>query len=107
MFSSFSSFYILMKKKQLKAADTLKLIPALFGGFCGGLLANSFSEKMMNLLAICLLTIALVMNFIKKPKPDSETVWHLPKKCILPCSESVSTMGCSVQDRQPCLCIRF
>ncbi|MFD9624497.1 hypothetical protein ACFV9I_01420 [Peribacillus muralis] len=75
------------------------MIPfALFGGFCGGLLANSFSEKMMNLLAICLLTIALVLNFIKKPEPDSETFGIC---------QTVSTMGCSVQDRQPCLCIRF
>ncbi len=42
MFSSFSSFYILLKKKQLKLKDALQLIPfALFGGFFGGLLANS------------------------------------------------------------------
>ncbi|MDM5310184.1 TSUP family transporter [Peribacillus frigoritolerans] len=65
MFSSFSSFYILLKKKQLKLKDALQLIPfAFFGGLCGGLLANSFSEKAMNLLAICLLTVALIMNFI-------------------------------------------
>jgi uncharacterized membrane protein YfcA len=44
MFSSFSSFYILLKKKQLKLKVALQLIPfALFGGLCGGLLANSFS----------------------------------------------------------------
>jgi uncharacterized membrane protein YfcA len=50
MISSFSSFYILFKKKQLKSKDALQLIPfALFGGLCGGLLANSFSEKAMNL----------------------------------------------------------
>ncbi|MED3997652.1 TSUP family transporter [Peribacillus frigoritolerans] len=46
MFSSFSSFYILLKKKQLKLKDALQLIPfALFGGLCGGLLANSFSRR--------------------------------------------------------------
>ncbi|MGG4198133.1 hypothetical protein [Peribacillus frigoritolerans] len=48
MFSSFSSFYISLKKKQLKLKDALQLIPfALFSGLCGGLLANSFSEKAM------------------------------------------------------------
>ncbi|MEI2471097.1 sulfite exporter TauE/SafE family protein [Peribacillus frigoritolerans] len=81
MFSSFSSFYILLKKKQQKLKDALQLIPfALFGGLCCGLLANSFSGKAMNLLAICLLTVALIMNFIKKPQPSDETDWHLPKK---------------------------
>ncbi|WP_286198025.1 sulfite exporter TauE/SafE family protein [Bacillus sp. ISL-34] len=93
MFSSFSSFYILFKKKQLKLKDALQLIPlSLFGGFCGGLLANSFSEKAMNLLAICLLTVALIMNFIKKPKPSDESDWHLPKK-VYP-----SLFGISVYD---------
>ncbi|MEY8731662.1 sulfite exporter TauE/SafE family protein [Peribacillus frigoritolerans] len=81
MISSFSSFYILFKKKQLKLKDALQLIPfALFGGLYGGLLANSFSEKAMNLLAICLLTVALIMNLIKKPLPSDESDWHLPKK---------------------------
>lgn len=57
MFSSFSSFYILLKKKQLKSKDALQLIPfSLFGGLCG----DSFFEKAMNLLAICLLTVALI-----------------------------------------------
>lgn len=92
MFSSFSSFYILLKKKQLKLKDSLQLIPfALFGGLCGGLLANSFSEKAMNLLAICLLTVAL-MNFIKKTLPSDESDWHLHKK-VYP-----SLFGISVYD---------
>ncbi|MCK1992653.1 hypothetical protein [Peribacillus muralis] len=43
-------------------------------------------------MAICLLTIALVLNFIKKPEPDSESVWHLPKK-VYP-----SLFGISVYD---------
>ena len=77
MISSFSSFYILFKKKQLKLKDALQLIPfALFGGLCEGLLANSVSEKAMNLLAICLLTVALIMNLI----PSDESDWHLPKE---------------------------
>ncbi|CAH0281621.1 sulfite exporter TauE/SafE family protein [Peribacillus simplex] len=73
--------------------DALQLIPfALFGGLCGGLLANSFSEKAMNLLAICLLTVALIMNFIKQRKPSDESDWHLPKK-VYP-----SLFGISVYD---------
>ncbi len=93
MFSSFSSFYILLKKKQLDVANALKLIPfALFGGFCGGLLANSFSEKMMNLLAIGLLMIAMLMNVVKRTNPDSGSAWHLPKKAY------PSLFGISVYD---------
>jgi len=89
MVSSFSSFYILFKKKQLKLKDALQLIPfALFGGLYGGLLANSFSEKAMNLLAICPLTVALIMNLI----PSDESDWHLPKK-VYP-----SLFGISVYD---------
>lgn len=108
MFSSFSSFYILLKKKQLKLKDALQLIPfALFGGLCGGLLANSFPGKAMNLLAIYLLTVALIMNFIKKPQPSDETDWHLPKKVYPSYSESVSMTECSDRDRRPCSCIPF
>ncbi|WP_439127215.1 TSUP family transporter [Peribacillus frigoritolerans] len=85
MFSSFSSFYILLKKKQLKLKDALQLIPfALFGGLCGGLLANSFSGKAMNLLAICLLTVALIMNFIKNRNLPMNRIGISQKKFIHP-----------------------
>ncbi|MCZ0872361.1 TSUP family transporter [Peribacillus sp. AS_2] len=108
MFSSFSSFYILLKKKQLKLKDALQLIPfALFGGLCGGLLANSFPEKAMNLLAICLLTVALILNFIKKPQPSDESDWHLQKKVYPSYSESVSMTEYSDRDERPCSCIPF
>ncbi|MFE4074226.1 hypothetical protein [Peribacillus sp. YIM B13477] len=46
----------------------------------------------MNLLAICLLTVALIMNFIKKAQPSDESDWHLPKK-VYP-----SLFGISVYD---------
>ncbi|PLS16504.1 sulfite exporter TauE/SafE family protein [Bacillus sp. M6-12] len=81
VFSSFSSFYILLKQKELSWRDAATLIPfALGGGMAGGLLANSFSEKTMTVLAVFLLSGALAMNFLKKPKGDSEGIWKLEKK---------------------------
>ena len=93
MLSSFSSFYFLFKKKQLHLNDALKLVPfAILGGLCGGLLANSFTEKTMNLMAIFLLTVAMILNFLKKPHPNNEEEWKLPKK-VYP-----SLFGISVYD---------
>lgn len=93
MLSSFSSFYFLFKKKQLKLKNALKLVPfAILGGFCGGLLANSFTEKTMNGMAIILLTSAMILNFIKKPIPNNEEKWTLPKKAY------PSLFGISVYD---------
>lgn len=93
MLSSFSSFYFLFRKKQLKLIEALKLVPfAILGGFCGGLLANSFTEKTMNVMAIFLLTVAMILNFLKKPRPNNEDEWKLPKK-VYP-----SLFGISVYD---------
>ncbi|MEW5549375.1 hypothetical protein ABGT22_05260 [Peribacillus frigoritolerans] len=88
--------------------DALQLIPfALFGGLCGGLLANSFSEKAMNLLAICLLTVALIMNFIKKPQPSDESDCISQKKFIHPYSGSVSMTECSDREQATMLMYTF
>ncbi|USK76361.1 hypothetical protein [Peribacillus frigoritolerans] len=55
----------------------------------------------MNLLAFCFLTAALIMNFIKKPRPSDESDWHLPKK-VYP-----SLFGISVHDGATMLMYTF
>lgn len=68
MFSSFSSFYVLLKKKELIFYDALKLIPfAIGGGFLGGLLTSHISGEIMNFVAIILLSGAFVLSLLKKP----------------------------------------
>ncbi|SFC03466.1 hypothetical protein SAMN05443252_101551 [Bacillus sp. OV322] len=80
MFSSFSSFYVLLKQRELTLKDALTLIPfALAGGLTGGMLANSFSEKTMNIMAVILLSIAFIISFFKKPK-QKDGDWYIPKK---------------------------
>jgi uncharacterized protein len=93
MFSSFSSFYTLVKQKELTWKNVSNLIPfALFGGFAGGLLANSFTENTMNMMAIILLSSAFIISLLKKPIPSGKGIWKLPKKSY------PSLMGISVYD---------
>ncbi|WP_108669873.1 sulfite exporter TauE/SafE family protein [Peribacillus acanthi] len=75
--SSFSSFYVLLKKKELKLIEAIKLIPvALLGGLTGGIVATSISDKTMSIFAIFLLSGAFVLSFIKKPKPVGGEGWY-------------------------------
>ncbi|CAH0345908.1 sulfite exporter TauE/SafE family protein [Bacillus sp. CECT 9360] len=93
MFSSFSSFYTLLKQKELTWRHVSTLIPfALFGGLSGGFLANAFTENTMKIMAIVLLGTAFMISFLKKPKPSADGVWKLPKKTY------PSLFGISVYD---------
>lgn len=93
MFSSFSSFYTLLKQRELTWKNVSALIPfALFGGLSGGFLANAFTENTMNIMAIALLSSAFLISFLKKPKPSLDGVWKLPKKTY------PSLLGISVYD---------
>ncbi|WP_199880760.1 sulfite exporter TauE/SafE family protein [Bacillus massiliglaciei] len=81
MIASFSSFYVLFKKMELTLRNVLPLIPfALLGGLCGGLLANTFTEKTMNLVSLFLLASAMLLSFIRKPAPKNDGQWKMPKK---------------------------
>ncbi len=64
-FSSFSSFFYLLKKKEVSMRESLWIFPvSLGGGITGGLIATQLTEPVMHLLAVILLTIALVLSFI-------------------------------------------
>ncbi|WP_409305250.1 sulfite exporter TauE/SafE family protein [Peribacillus sp. SCS-155] len=93
IFSSFSSFYTLLRQRELTWSQVWPLIPfALFGGLSGGLLANSFSETTMNIAAIILLLSAFIISFTKKPKSRDGENFLLPKKAY------PSLLGISVYD---------
>ncbi|PLR87238.1 sulfite exporter TauE/SafE family protein [Bacillus sp. V33-4] len=74
IFSSFSSFFVLLKRKHISFKSAIKTAPfALGGGVCGGLLANSISDKTMTIAAIILLSIAFILTFVKKPQQQEIT----------------------------------
>jgi uncharacterized protein len=78
-FSSFSSFYVLLKKKKIELKTVIFLAPiGLAGGITGSLITQSISEKVMTTLAFYLLLFALVLSFIKKPKENESNHPKIP-----------------------------
>jgi uncharacterized protein len=68
IFSSFSSFFYLLRKREISLKDSIQTLPfGLAGGATGALLANSIPEKAMTVLAASLLVFALVITMLKKP----------------------------------------
>jgi uncharacterized protein len=81
MFSSFSSFFVLLRHGKIQWKKTVCLIPiSLAGGITGGMLATSIPEKAMTLIAIVLLSFALTLQLVKKQKSNGQTVTAFPKK---------------------------
>ncbi|WP_257349042.1 sulfite exporter TauE/SafE family protein [Pseudalkalibacillus decolorationis] len=66
--SSFSSFYVLLRKKEVDFKSAVKIAPFSFlGGITGGLIASSLSEDVMMIIGISLLIFAFFISFIRKP----------------------------------------
>ncbi len=84
MLSSFSSFFVLLKRKEVKLKAALKIAPFSFiGGIIGGLTASSLSERTMIIIGISLLGLAFVTSFIKKPPQQKDgherlSLWSYP-----------------------------
>jgi uncharacterized membrane protein YfcA len=67
MISSFSTFYYLVKQKEIKWKEVLPLIPiSIMGGMIGAFLSSSIPENLTHVIAIILLTAALFIQFTKK-----------------------------------------
>lgn len=68
--SSFSSFFVLLKKCEITKEDIFALIPiALIAGGVGALLAKWMSEKWLTVFALIFLFISFALSFLpKKPK---------------------------------------
>jgi uncharacterized membrane protein YfcA len=80
IFSSFSSFIVLLKDKTISFKSVIKIMPvALLGGTTGGIIANLISEQIMTMIAVILLTFALLLTLIKKPKEVNQENTNLPK----------------------------
>ena len=76
MLSSFSSFYVLLKRKELSMREGIKTGPiALVGGILGGVFASSLSQEALQIFAGAMLLAALGLSFMKKRQSD-----HLSKK---------------------------
>ncbi|MCA0987883.1 sulfite exporter TauE/SafE family protein [Guptibacillus algicola] len=82
MLSSFSSFFVLLRRKELVMKEAFKTGPiALVGGVCGGLFASSLSEQALQLFAASLLIAALGISFLKK-RQSSTTLKKVPTKAL-------------------------
>jgi uncharacterized protein len=67
--SSFSSFAYLLKKKEINWNEAVSILPFAFGGgIAGGLTAGLLSQTIMEISAVCLLIVAFLISFIKKPE---------------------------------------
>ncbi|MBD8068477.1 sulfite exporter TauE/SafE family protein [Bacillus sp. PS06] len=80
VFSSFSSFIILLREKQINIKGALMIAPfSLLGGISGGLIASYLSEQIMTIIAIILLSFALILNMLKS-LPEEKTHRNIPYK---------------------------
>ncbi|WP_432357788.1 sulfite exporter TauE/SafE family protein [Sporosarcina sp. UB5] len=71
--SSFSSFLVLLKRKQISLRESFWVIPvSLVGGVSGGFIATMLSENNLYILAIILLSFAFITSFIGKGDFDGE-----------------------------------
>ena len=78
--SSFSSFYVLFRKKEVQFLSALKIAPFSFlGGIMGGLIASSLTEKTMLMVGIGLLIFALLLSFKRKPDHNEDMKGRLSK----------------------------
>lgn len=82
--SSFSSFFVLLRKKQVDFKSAFKIaVFSFFGGIVGALIASSLSGQVMLTVGICLLIFAFVLSFIRKPSEreknnNSVSNWTYP-----------------------------
>ncbi|WP_066392213.1 sulfite exporter TauE/SafE family protein [Neobacillus mesonae] len=65
--SSFSSFFYLLKKKEISLKESFWIIPvSICGGISGGFIASRISGESMYIIAIVLLIFAFCVSFIGK-----------------------------------------
>lgn len=64
--SSFSSFFVIYKNKEVTVKEALTVVPlSLTGGITGGVIASYLKEEWMIVIAIVLLTFAFVTWFLR------------------------------------------
>ncbi|WP_342514028.1 sulfite exporter TauE/SafE family protein [Sporosarcina sp. FSL K6-1522] len=79
--SSFSSFLVIYKNKEITVKEALTVAPlSLAGGITGGIIASYLKEEWMVILAIVLLTFALVTSFLGGANFDGKEPFRATKK---------------------------
>jgi uncharacterized membrane protein YfcA len=81
--SAFSSFYVLLRQKQITFKESFWIIPvSLSGGLTGGYIASLLSEENMYWIAICLLVFAFITSFLSKKGFDGDTPLRFSKSSV-------------------------
>lgn len=81
--SSFSSFFVLLKRKRISLKDCIWIMPlSLAGGAAGGLIATKLSGQHLYILAIILLLFAFFTSFLGKGDFSGEERLKLGKVSI-------------------------
>lgn len=84
-FSSFSSFLMIYRKKEVSKKEAFAIFPiSLIGGITGGLLASIITEQVMYWIAIILLAFAFVTSFIGKGNFSGTKSLKMNKKTLIP-----------------------
>ncbi|MTH53094.1 TSUP family transporter [Bacillus mangrovi] len=75
--SSFSSFFFLLRSKEVKLSEMLKVVPfALAGGLTGASLAGMIPEKWMTAAALIFLGFAFMLSLLKNPEQKQTEERH-------------------------------
>lgn len=79
--SSFSSFLLIYKNKEVTVKEALTIVPlSLAGGITGGVIASFLEEEWMMIIAIVLLSFAFMTSFLGKSNFDGRETFHVTKK---------------------------
>lgn len=79
--SSFSSFLMIYKNKEVTAKEALTVVPlSLAGGITGGVIASFLKEEWMIIIAIVLLSFAFITSFLGKSNFDGKETFRITKK---------------------------
>lgn len=79
--SSFSSFLMIYRNKEVSAKEALTVVPlSLAGGITGGVIAAFMKEEWMIMIAIVLLSFAFITSFLGKSNFDGKETFQITKK---------------------------
>lgn len=79
--SSFLSFLVIYKNKEVTVKEALTVVPiSLAGGITGGVIASFLKEEWMIVIAIILLTFAFISSFLGKVDFDGNESFRATKK---------------------------
>ena len=81
--SAFSSFYVLLRRKEISFKESFWIIPvSLGGGLAGGFIASLMSESNLYWVAICLLIFAFLSSFLSKGNFSGESPLRMSKVSV-------------------------